>query len=238
MPMASGPLLAETTRYPLVASMNLRTDSSCSLSSTQRMIFLGRMVRGFSPCFPFFTKRGQYTAFPLFRERKRIVLPGHITGVQTAAPRAILTLLTAHALRDNVSQQQSRGRPTHVRGQSCSARDAWGTTGDARRIVPSMRVKTTTLGESWKERKAGEEKRENPTETSGNLLARTFVASWNDEYLLKVCASRQEEVSFCYKNSAAADANIADLAVNFGRAQSSFARTADLDALFHRNLLA
>ena len=31
-------------RGPLVASMNLSTESSCSLSSTQRMIFLGRMV--------------------------------------------------------------------------------------------------------------------------------------------------------------------------------------------------
>src|SRR5579863_2293422 len=34
------------TRYPLVASMNLSTESSCSLSSTQRMIFLGRMMFG------------------------------------------------------------------------------------------------------------------------------------------------------------------------------------------------
>src|SRR5580704_4709243 len=46
MPIASWPLLADSTRYPLVASMNLSTDSSCSLSSTQRMIFLGLMIFG------------------------------------------------------------------------------------------------------------------------------------------------------------------------------------------------
>lgn len=91
-----------------------------------------------------------------------------------------------------------------------------------------MRVKTTTLGESWKERKAGEEKRENPTETSGNPLVRTSIATWDDEYLLKVCASRQEKASFCYKNSAAPDANIGDLAVNLARAQSQVAPAADL----------
>jgi hypothetical protein len=44
MPIASWPLLADTTRYPLVANMNLSTESSCSLSSTQRMIFFGRMI--------------------------------------------------------------------------------------------------------------------------------------------------------------------------------------------------
>src|ERR1039457_3507061 len=46
MSMASRPLVADTTRYPLVASMNLSTESSCSLSSTQRMIFFGRMIWG------------------------------------------------------------------------------------------------------------------------------------------------------------------------------------------------
>jgi hypothetical protein len=44
MPIASCPVTAETTRYPLVASMNLSTESSCSLSSTQRITFFGRMM--------------------------------------------------------------------------------------------------------------------------------------------------------------------------------------------------
>src|ERR1035441_1220047 len=43
MPIASWPVQAETTRYPLVESMNLSTESSCSLSSTQRFTFFGRM---------------------------------------------------------------------------------------------------------------------------------------------------------------------------------------------------
>jgi hypothetical protein len=33
-----------------------------------------------------------------------------------------------------------------------------------------MKVKTTTAGEPWKERKAGEKYDENPIETSGNPL--------------------------------------------------------------------
>src|SRR3954453_7773843 len=51
--MASAPLLAETTRYPLVESINVSTESSCSLSTTQRMIFLGRMMMGHTPLIDF-----------------------------------------------------------------------------------------------------------------------------------------------------------------------------------------
>src|SRR5580692_4478958 len=43
MPIASWPLVADTTRYPLVLSKNESTERSCSLSSTQRMIFFGRI---------------------------------------------------------------------------------------------------------------------------------------------------------------------------------------------------
>src|SRR5215469_3328717 len=48
IPIASWPLLADTTRYPFVDSMNFKTESSCSLSSTQRMTFFGRMTSAYS----------------------------------------------------------------------------------------------------------------------------------------------------------------------------------------------
>src|SRR5580698_9834963 len=78
--IASCPFEAETTLYPFVESMNLSTDSSCSLSSTQRITFLGRMVWGSAPCFVSralvltlrgFATRRQYDSSPLLKERAR-----------------------------------------------------------------------------------------------------------------------------------------------------------------------
>src|SRR5208337_2133853 len=65
MPIASCPVEAETTRYPLVASMNLSTESSCSLSSTQRITFFGRMMGKYAPYFDFSTVRGHTSTSPV-----------------------------------------------------------------------------------------------------------------------------------------------------------------------------
>jgi hypothetical protein len=73
-----------------------------------------------------------------------------------------------------------------------------------------MKVKITSPGGSAKEGKAGENGTENRTETGGNPVAKRYVATCDDEYLLKACASRQEKTAFCNKNSAAADPNIGD----------------------------
>ena len=54
--------------------------------------------------------------------------------------------------------------------------------------------------------------------TSGNLAEKlgkplhiTDIATYLDEFLLKACASRQEKLSFCHKNSAASDADIGNV---------------------------
>jgi hypothetical protein len=87
MPMASCPLQAETTRYPLVASMNLSTESSCSLSSTQRMIFLGRMVGGQLLGAIFFVRMGTLRPRPL-QQRAGECIFKPVTGSEPAQPGA------------------------------------------------------------------------------------------------------------------------------------------------------
>jgi hypothetical protein len=73
-----------------------------------------------------------------------------------------------------------------------------------------MKAKSTSEGCVWKEGKTGETVRENPEETGEDGLDLRHNVTCDYENLLKVCASRQEKLSFCYKNSAARDAHIRD----------------------------
>jgi len=98
-----------------------------------------------------------------------------------------------------------------------------------------MNGKITSPEAAWEEGTGGESRDENPTETSGKPIVDTYPATCDDEYLLKACASRQEKAAICYKNSAAADANIGDPRVKTRksariyapRAQPHVARPAD-----------
>src|ERR1700678_412421 len=101
-----------------------------------------------------------------------------------------------------------------------------------------MSAKSTIPGARWKERMAGEEFAENQHETSGNRLRQTCVSTWDDEFLLKPCASRLEKLAFCNKNSAAAHANVRHLAVHPLRAQKNQARPFHFHTLQNANRLA
>ena len=72
----------------------------------------------------------------------------------------------------------------------------------------------------------------------GKWLRITEIASYLDEFLLKPCASRQEKLSFCHKNSAAPDADIGDLRRIAPRGQKQVAGTTDFEALAKVNPLA
>jgi hypothetical protein len=101
-----------------------------------------------------------------------------------------------------------------------------------------MESKTTAYGVAWLEGRGGEDGAENSTETRANPLALTQSDICHDESLLKACVSGQEKPAFCYRNSAAADANIGDPRTIEPRREKEITGTADLDALAHMNLLA
>src|ERR1700679_377319 len=91
--------------------------------------------------------------------------------------------------------------------------------------------KITRHGDSMKEGKAGEDRSENLCVTSGNFLEPTPTVTCDYEYLLKPCASRQEKLSFCYKNGAARYAHIGDPRHFISRSQKKIAWPAHLNTL-------
>ena len=79
--------------------------------------------------------------------------------------------------------------------------------------------------------------RGNLVEKLGKRLDITDIATYLYEFLLKACASRQEKLSFCHKNSAPPDPDIGDLRRISPRRQKQVARTADFEALAEVNSL-
>ena len=69
--------------------------------------------------------------------------------------------------------------------------------------------------------------RGNLVEKLGKRLDITDIATYLYEFLLKACASRQEKLSFCHKNSAASDAHIRDAGRIAPCRQKQIARAAD-----------
>jgi hypothetical protein len=65
-----------------------------------------------------------------------------------------------------------------------------------------MEAKITRVGVAWIEGKRGETQPENLYGTEQNCVDLRLIATYDDEFLLKACASRQEKPSECRKNGA------------------------------------